>query len=110
MRKLLSQIKRRDLKSVLFKIFIFIIVFSILGYAISLIFPRKDAPYSPSDKPAVNKLTYWKDKKGTVAKDVEFIENTNNYKIVLTQNSKNIKINNKQIFYIWHLSQKRSFK
>lgn len=79
MRKLLSQIKRRDLKSVLFKIFIFIIVFSILGYAISLIFPRKDAPYSPTDKPAVNKLTYWKDKKGTVAKDVEFIENTNNY-------------------------------
>lgn len=84
MRKLLFKIRRKDLKSVLFKIFIFIIVFSILGYAISLIFPRTNPAQSPTDKPAVNKSTYWKDKNGTVSKDVEYITNTNSYNFLFS--------------------------
>ena len=66
-----------NFRKILFRIFVGIIAFSLIGYIFSLIFPRKNnpSPY-PDTTPAVDKLTYWSDKNGTVAKDIEFIRDS----------------------------------
>lgn len=83
MKKFNFSVKPKDLRSLLFRIFIFIIAFSFFGFLISVMFPREAQTLTIADKAvAVDKLIYWKDKNGTVAVDIEYLnENDFNCKI-----------------------------
>lgn len=77
--KLKNRLKPKNLRDLLFRIYIGIIAFSIIGLIIALVFPRKSVPKSPEESTAVNKATYWSDKNGTVAEDVDFITDVHEY-------------------------------
>lgn len=67
----------KNIRTFLFKILVGIVAVSLIGYIFSLIFPRKTDPsLYPDATPAIDKLTYWSDKNGTVAEDVEYIRNS----------------------------------
>ena len=80
--KIKKLLKPKNLRDLLFRIYIGIIIFSLVGLLIALIFPRKDSPAAPSDSPSVDKSTYWSDENGTVADDVEYLTDVHDYEFL----------------------------
>ena len=72
-------LKPKSLRDLLFRIYIGIIAFSLIGLLIALVFPRKDEPSNPNDPSAVDKSTYWSDENGTVAEDVRYLTDVQKY-------------------------------
>ena len=77
--KLKKMLKPKSLRDLLFRIYIGIIAFSLIGLVIALIFPRKDIPKSPNEPSHTDKSTYWSDENGTVAEDVRYISDVHEY-------------------------------
>lgn len=77
--KIKKILKPKNLRDLLFRIYIGIIAFSLIGLIIALLFPRKEVAQNKDDPPAVDKATYWSDKNGTVAEDVRYLTETAEY-------------------------------
>lgn len=72
-------LKPKSLRDLLFRIYVGIIAFSLIGLIIALAFPRKDLPKPSEDTKAVDKATYWSDENGTVAQDVRYLTDTHEF-------------------------------
>lgn len=77
-----NTVNRRKMRLILFEILAGIIIVSVIGFVISLFFPREDEPKSiiSQNTVGVNKSQYWSDSKGTVAEDIEYLTDTEGYK------------------------------
>lgn len=82
--KIKDKLKPKSLRDLLFRIYIGIIAFSLVGLIIALIFPRKDSPALPDNSRAVDKSTYWDNENGTVAEDVEYLTDVSEYEFLFT--------------------------